>query len=152
MFGRGFPPMFVKQHIGRHTRIIHIIQNDNPCSKSFAGALALWQQLRSQDSEYLRTHWRTWLHFRNRWMRTQEKSYKGTLQCVYCGKRVFRKYKTLGLLATVDHVQPISKGGERYNPDNLAIACFGCNHRKGDEVWELKHGREQTSGTKEASI
>lgn len=31
---------------------------------------------------------------------------------------------------TVDHVQPVSKGGELYNPSNLVAACVSCNSRK----------------------
>jgi 5-methylcytosine-specific restriction endonuclease McrA len=34
--------------------------------------------------------------------------------------------------ATLDHVVPISHGGESVEPDNLATACWACNRRKGD--------------------
>ena len=34
--------------------------------------------------------------------------------------------------ATADHKQPQSKGGDKFNYDNLAVCCYRCNRRKGD--------------------
>ena len=34
---------------------------------------------------------------------------------------------------TVDHVNPVSKGGEILNPENLVAACVSCNSRKQDK-------------------
>lgn len=34
---------------------------------------------------------------------------------------------------TVDHVEPVSKGGEILNPENLVAACTSCNSRKQDK-------------------
>lgn len=32
---------------------------------------------------------------------------------------------------TVDHVRPVSRGGELFEPSNLVVACRPCNSRKG---------------------
>jgi 5-methylcytosine-specific restriction endonuclease McrA len=34
---------------------------------------------------------------------------------------------------TVDHVEPVSKGGEILNPENLVAACVSCNSKKQDK-------------------
>lgn len=46
--------------------------------------------------------------------------YKG--QCQYCGA---------GEAAEVEHIVPLAKGG-RDVLENVTLACFGCNRRKGD--------------------
>ena len=48
-------------------------------------------------------------------------------KCQYCGRS--------DLTLTVDHVQPISRGGED-TWENLVCACVHCNNRKGDHTPE----------------
>jgi 5-methylcytosine-specific restriction endonuclease McrA len=43
--------------------------------------------------------------------------------CQYC----------LAPATTVDHVEPVSKGGEILNPENLVAACVSCNSKKQDK-------------------
>ncbi len=43
--------------------------------------------------------------------------------CVYCGKQLTR------FTATLDHVTPVSVGGDN-NYDNLVTACLSCNSKK----------------------
>ena len=38
--------------------------------------------------------------------------------------------------ATCDHKNPISKGGDPFDYENLAVACQDCNQRKGNMTWE----------------
>lgn len=38
--------------------------------------------------------------------------------------------------ATADHRQPQSKGGDKFNYDNLAVCCYRCNRKKGDMSWD----------------
>lgn len=39
-------------------------------------------------------------------------------------------------LATIDHVVPLSKGGDEKDEKNLKVACYPCNQRKADsEKW-----------------
>jgi 5-methylcytosine-specific restriction endonuclease McrA len=37
-------------------------------------------------------------------------------------------------LATLDHVVPISKGGGITDLNNVVIACWPCNNKKGDNI------------------
>ncbi len=67
--------------------------------------------------------------------------------CHYCGDEVFfgreipsepksarerelvqyRRQK----LATIDHLVPVARGGEKLDLTNMVIACYRCNHQKG---------------------
>jgi 5-methylcytosine-specific restriction endonuclease McrA len=47
-------------------------------------------------------------------------------KCAYCGEDVGDNYH-------VDHIHPLSRGGSN-GPENLAIACPGCNLSKGDKT------------------
>ncbi len=49
--------------------------------------------------------------------------------CAYCGRSVSRTPAREALLATVDHIQPVSRGG-RSSWTNLVSACKECNNRK----------------------
>lgn len=44
-------------------------------------------------------------------------------KCRYCGKQLTR------FTATLDHLQPVSEGGDN-SFDNLATACLHCNSRR----------------------
>ena len=46
-------------------------------------------------------------------------------KCKYCGKQLTR------FSATLDHIQPISKGGTN-SIDNLITACLQCNSSRGN--------------------
>lgn len=46
------------------------------------------------------------------------------LACSYCSIQLTRE------TATVDHVQPLMTRG-RNHPDNMVVACFACNNKKG---------------------
>jgi hypothetical protein len=46
-------------------------------------------------------------------------------KCTYCGKQLTR------FSATLDHIQPVSKGGTN-GMDNLATACLHCNSNRGN--------------------
>lgn len=51
-------------------------------------------------------------------------------ECAYCHKGFDWRY---GL--TIDHIQPISKGGAVRDVRNMALACAGCNQAKGN-AWD----------------
>ena len=58
-------------------------------------------------------------------------------KCRYCGKQLTR------FTATLDHLQPVSEGGDN-SLDNLATACLHCNSRRGsrpvmDRMTEVEH-------------
>jgi 5-methylcytosine-specific restriction endonuclease McrA len=48
--------------------------------------------------------------------------------CTYCNKRLISGD------ATIDHVVPLSKGGNASDPSNLTSACRSCNSAKKDRV------------------
>ena len=79
--------------------------------------------------------WQVWLDFRMKVLTTEEDVY-GTLKCHYCGKEDLHKV-TEGvprpLQATLDHVQPLARGGAKYDVDNLVVACQPCNQKKGGD-------------------
>ena len=47
--------------------------------------------------------------------------------CQYCGKKLKKSE------ATLDHLKPKSKGG-RNTWENLVLACYRCNQRKGNKL------------------
>ena len=76
-----------------------------------------------------------------------EKEKEGTLKCEYCGKSPLIKNKSsfeeiihlkiprmsnVDKLATCDHKEPKSKGGDLYDYSNLAVCCDKCNGIKGN--------------------
>ena len=76
---------------------------------------------------------RLWLKFRNRFVR--EKQRTEGLICHYCKSELcwndFGKPKNKRV--TIDHVIPLSKGGDKWNKKNLVIACETCNREKGNK-------------------
>lgn len=73
----------------------------------------------------------------------------GKLICEYCGKgpliiyafdptrprKGFAKFNSSNG-ATCDHKTPLSKGGDPFDFNNLAVSCFSCNQKKGDMNWD----------------
>lgn len=62
----------------------------------------------------------------------------GHLKCTYCSKDnlqiEFEGMKVQkNIMATTDHIVAISKGGAIYDYENLCVACFYCNSKKGDK-------------------
>ncbi len=79
-----------------------------------------------------------WFEFRDEILDEAE-ARDGKLVCSYCKRddlvRKLPDYvKKAANLATIDHMVPVSKGGEKYDKKNCAIACYGCNQRKADKV------------------
>lgn len=60
----------------------------------------------------------------------------GDENCHYCNvKLVFGKKQRSFNFATVDHVQPKSKGGEN-SLSNFVLACMGCNSLRGNMSYD----------------
>lgn len=110
---------------------------------------------------------RTWMQFRDQFVATQK------LECGYCGRNdlvnsaplnpthpndhVFKRIKGLDpeRIATVDHIYPTSKGGEKLNPKNLLVCCSQCNRMKADlthRQWIALMQRIVKKETKKQSI
>lgn len=86
-----------------------------------------------------------WLQFRDHFVAKQTK-----LACLYCNKvllsdaptmpcklkdHIFRRKKHIPKqdIATIDHVIPVSKGGAKFDENNMVIACHSCNGSKADK-------------------
>jgi 5-methylcytosine-specific restriction endonuclease McrA len=62
---------------------------------------------------------------RTRWRKLWAEILEASPLCAYCGVRP---------ATVVDHILPVSKGGDMYDRANLAPACKRCNDRKGSRV------------------
>ena len=73
-------------------------------------------------------------------------SYKSRKKCWYCGTPLRRS------TATLDHVLPRSRGGDG-TPENVVLACRGCNNRKDDmTVDEFRWHLFKERGSKEPVV
>lgn len=70
--------------------------------------------------------------------------FKLPVHCFYCGHEVQRgkRGQNPQWVATVDHLQPVSRGGEN-SYENAVIACYSCNKLKGaltlEEFLAVRH-------------
>jgi 5-methylcytosine-specific restriction endonuclease McrA len=56
-------------------------------------------------------------------------------RCVYCGMDLTADYDRF-MMATEDHLVPVSKAGKGRNLDNLILSCMVCNRLKTNFVPE----------------
>lgn len=89
------------------------------------------------QNSYARQEREGWLKFRFKYLHTLQKE-RGVLQCEYCGKGplIIEVGNWHPLVATIDHVIPVSKGGGRYDTENMKVACYHCNQKKADKMPE----------------
>lgn len=77
----------------------------------------------------------------------KEREESGDLNCEYCNKGPLIIYSFNPTKknnpkfnrkngATVDHKNPISRGGKKFDRDNLAVCCHSCNQKKSNMSWE----------------
>jgi hypothetical protein len=80
--------------------------------------------------------YRVWLDFREKYLgEIMERD--GILRCGYCNKgHLVIDTKDKSVLATIDHIHPLSKGGMEFEYSNLVVACYSCNHNKNDTLVE----------------
>jgi 5-methylcytosine-specific restriction endonuclease McrA len=63
--------------------------------------------------------------------------FKESLKKVRKERRAYSKFRRRFLKnevkekGTLSHVQPLSRGGKRLDPDNIVVACSPCNSRRG---------------------
>jgi 5-methylcytosine-specific restriction endonuclease McrA len=111
----------------------NVVLNDEPPVTSRAALVLLNASLSEQERA-------EWNEFRLRVLRAS------TMTCEYCHKAELTEELMPGRgffwLATLDHVQPVSKGGAVYDLANLKVACFPCNKSKADltlDEWLARH-------------
>lgn len=90
------------------------------------------------------------------WLRTRAGESQNW-RCCWCGKKTELGAENKGNSATLEHIIPVSKGGTN-DFENLALACFKCNHKRGDmsiddfmnpnTVNELEKARQQRNKEK----
>lgn len=107
---------------------MHNVLVQNPHPQSMAALILLCRKFTPFPN------YKKWLKYRKHLLR---KTYRdtGELKCHYCGKgdlKMHTRSPRAPNHATLDHVKPVSKGGERYSSANIVVACWPCNMRKRD--------------------
>jgi len=107
-----------------------VVNLDDPHLQSPGALSLLTKNLAMQDEDY--AHVRKWLDFRKAYLQKKLSWYP--LECHYC-KKAHLEIETDDekMLATLDHVTPLSKGGGLYDEENLVVACSPCNQKKRDK-------------------
>jgi len=109
----------------------HNVLVKSPHLQSLAALVLLTKKLAPRPFGY-----RVWLKYR-KWYLREYKRKHGAFYCYYCGKGPLKKQSDFNEdLATLDHVHPVSKGGDKFLSHNIVVACFSCNNRKTDKSVE----------------
>jgi 5-methylcytosine-specific restriction endonuclease McrA len=110
----------------KHNVLVH-----EPHPQSLAALVLLTKKLAPRELDYT-----VWLRYR-KWFLKQHMKKHGKLFCFYCAAGPLKKQSVRDKdLATLDHVKPLSKGGDRFSSSNLVVACYRCNSRKKDKSIE----------------
>ena len=72
-----------------------------------------------------------WKNFRKKMFSHQRTKFNGKLHCWFCDKTLQTKTPNIENFATLDHLIPQSKGGKKYDVNNVVVSCFECNNKKG---------------------
>src|ERR1035437_9698121 len=100
----------------------HNVLVNDPHPQSIAALVLLTKKLAPRPISY-----KTWLKYRKWFLKEHIRKHK-MLNCFYCGRGPLKvQSDTDKELATLDHVKPLSKGGERFHSSNLVVACYACN-------------------------
>jgi 5-methylcytosine-specific restriction endonuclease McrA len=109
----------------------HNVLVSDPHPKSLAALVLLTKKLAPRPLGY-----KEWLRYRKWYLREHWRKHRD-FRCAYCGKSGLKKTTDYDdQLATLDHVKPLSKGGERFHSSNLVVACYSCNSKKKDKSVE----------------
>lgn len=120
----------------------HLIKNKYPHPSSLASYILLKKFYLNASREYnLPIEVRIYLNFRNKILKQRKKENKGNLVCFYCKEEYLdpntNNPNNKREKATIDHYIPISKGGRKYDPDNIKVCCDSCNASKKDLMPEV---------------
>ena len=102
-----------------------------------------------------------WWDFRTKYISREKIRRQSCYQyCQYCGRKMkFSNKKTTKLHATIDHVMPISQGGERFSEGNLRLVCRRCNQEKANKtllqyltylIRDIKTSKQRTHAIRKA--
>lgn len=102
-----------------------------PHVQSLAALVLLTRKLAPKPLNY-----KVWLKYRKWYLRDHWKKHR-EFRCYYCNKSNLKAQSDIpSELATLDHVQPLAKGGTRFHSSNIVIACSPCNNKKKDKSVE----------------
>lgn len=135
---------YVKQKIGRNTTVYHTIHFDVVHDKLFASLILLNEYYKNLDIDYIENNdWRYYYIVRRHFLRKRRKINGGFWVCHYCKTpiynlqpRNFKREPNKKLNVTVDHVVPVSKGGDMLDTKNMVECCYKCNVEKGVESYD----------------
>ena len=125
-----------------------IFNNQNAHIKSKAAYSLLRDKLKVLDESYVKTqdNLSKWLIFREEYLLEVQNENSGNLTCSYCGldhleiggrsKEDMQKNNKNPKLATVDHITAMSKGGEKFDKENMLVSCKKCNKSKSNKTLE----------------
>ena len=121
--------------------IQQVIFEAEPNIKSRAAYLLLKEKYTDESDFDEKEKLEEYLDFRNNFLDKKLKE-DGKLICAYChrddlekgGRHSHSQNNKNKKLATIDHVIPVSKGGEKLDENNCVVSCKSCNNRKGDSL------------------
>ena len=115
-----------RRHRSKHR---HNVLVKEPYVESYAALVLLKRYYYS----IVKPEWLVWLEFRTNHLTIIQNTCE--LRCHYCNKGplIIDANNKNPLVATLDHVIPIAKGGEVYNTTNLVVSCYPCNQKKADK-------------------
>lgn len=113
-------------------KYVHKFLTRIPSIKSRAAYLLLKDKFRSQDVTYKGIHGIRfkWLKFRKIFL-IRHKEIHNSFICEYCGRPDLRdSERRSDSQVTLDHITPLSKGGQMFDLSNIVICCNICNRIK----------------------
>jgi len=104
----------------------------NPPRESRAALILLKKDLIKKSVYY---GYQGWLRFRFETLTNILKD-RGILQCNYCNKGplLIETDNKDPYVATLDHKNPLSRGGAKFDLTNLVVCCISCNQKKGNKI------------------
>jgi 5-methylcytosine-specific restriction endonuclease McrA len=137
-----------------------LIFTENPHPNSYAGYILLRNSFFYRSERF--DEMNKWLDFRHEYL-TKKLREQGNLICHYCKKpnleignrESFMLYKNSNNknIATIDHIEAIGNGGDKYDENNMVISCKKCNTKKGTKSYnefikELKNEKYENNNSK----
>lgn len=118
-----------------HTKIKkNKVLSDNPNTTSRAAYILLINKLYHLSETAV--HRSVWLNFRDKWFMKLLRA-GVEMKCVYCEETNLDPFtKDLKRLITVDHILPLSRGGNLFDENNFDLCCYTCNQKKGTRTKE----------------
>jgi hypothetical protein len=120
-----------------------LIYVDYPHINSRAGYILLRHYFFFQGPHF--DEMNKWLNFRHIYLSKVLKK-EGDLVCHYCGEthlvighrdvHLMAKNTRNKKLATIDHINPLGGGGNKYDESNFVVSCKKCNNKKADKPYD----------------